>query len=55
MFKYSWRRTLRIWKQNSCQVDQGIDDKMKRGKMEDYLVENGGRKGYVTERNGRSS
>jgi len=24
-------------------------------RMEDWLVENGGRKGYITERNGRSS
>jgi hypothetical protein len=28
---------------------------MKWGRMEDYLVEMGGRKGYIMERNGRSS
>jgi hypothetical protein len=28
---------------------------MKCGRMEDYLVEKGGRKGYITDRNGRSS
>jgi len=43
-----------IWKQQSWEVDQEIDNKMKWGRMEDYLVEKGGRKGYITERNGRS-
>ena len=43
-----------IWKQD-WEADQEIDGKMKWGRMEDWLVENGGRKGYITERNGRSS
>jgi hypothetical protein len=31
-----------------------MDGKMKGGRMEDWLVEKGGRKVYVTERNGRN-
>jgi hypothetical protein len=54
MFTYSWKRTLRMWEQHGCHVDQEIDGQMKRGRMEDYLVEKGGRKGYIMERNGRS-
>jgi hypothetical protein len=37
------------------EVDQEIDGKMKWGMMADQLVEKGGRKGYITERYGRSS
>ena len=44
-----------IRKQQGLKVDQEIDCKMKQGRMADQLVEKGGRKGYVTERNGRSS
>ena len=44
-----------IWEQKGWEVDQEIDGKMKWGRMEDELVEKGGRKGYITERNGRSS
>jgi hypothetical protein len=43
-----------IWKQQGWEADQEIDDKMKWGRMEDQLVEKGGRKGYITEKNGRS-
>ena len=39
----------------SNKVDQEVDGKMKWGRMADQLVEKGGRKGYPTERNGRSS
>ena len=44
-----------IWKQQGWEVDPEIDGKMKWGRTEDFLVEKGGRKGYITERNGRSS
>ena len=44
-----------IWKQLGWEVDHEIDGKMKWGRMEDYMVEKGGRKGYITEKNGRSS
>ena len=42
-------------KQQGWEVDQEIDGKMKWRRMEDQLVENGGRTGYITVRNGRSS
>jgi hypothetical protein len=38
----------------TIEVDQEIDVKMKRGRMEEQLVEKSGRKKYITERNGRS-
>ena len=44
-----------IWKQQGWEVDQEIDGKMKWRRMEDYLVEKGGRKGYITKKNVRSS
>ena len=44
-----------IWKQQGWEVDREIDVKMKWRRMGDYLVYKGGRKGYITERNGRSS
>jgi len=34
-------------------IDQEIDGKVKWGRMEYWLVEKGGRKEYITERNGR--
>ena len=39
---YMWIRKQRGW-----EVDQEIDGKMKWG-MEDWLVEKGGKKGYMT-------
>jgi len=39
----------------SLRVEQEIDGKMKWGSIEDQLVEKGGRKEYITERNGRNS
>ena len=43
------------WKQQGWEVDQEMDGKIKWGRMEGWLVEKGGRKRYITERNGRSS
>jgi hypothetical protein len=36
-------------------VHQEIDGKMRCERIEEYLVGKGGRKKYITERNGRSS
>ena len=44
-----------IWEQEDWDVDQEIDGKMKCGRMEELLVERGGRKKYITDRNGRWS
>ena len=44
-----------MWEQQGWEVDHKIDGKMKWGRMEEQLVEKGGRKKYITERNGRSS
>jgi hypothetical protein len=41
--------------QEDCEADQEIDGKMKRGRMEEYLVGTSGRKMYITDRNARSS
>jgi len=46
---------LWIWEQQDWEAEQEMDSKMKWGRMEEQLVEKGGRKKYVTERNGRSS
>ena len=46
---------LWIWEQQDWEVDQEIDGKMRWERMEEWLAENGGRKKYITERNGRSS
>jgi len=57
-----WKKTefpkeYYIWilKQQEREVDQESDGKMKWGRMEEWLVWKGGRKRYITERNGRSS
>ena len=39
-----------IWKQQGWEVDQEIDGKMKWGRLEDWLVEKGGRKVYIKQR-----
>jgi len=56
-----WKKTefpkgyyILIWEQD-LEVDQEIDGRMRLERMEEQLVEKGGRKKYITERNGRSS
>ena len=44
-----------IWEQEDWEVDKATDGKMRWERMEEFLVEKGGRKKYITERNGRSS
>ena len=44
-----------IWEQQVWEEDQEIEGKMRWERMEEQLVEKGGRKKCVTERNGRSS
>ena len=47
---YTW-----IWEQQDWEVDQQTDGKMRWGRMEEWLVEKGGGKNYITDKNGRSS
>ena len=46
---------IRVWEQQDWEVDQEIDGKMRWERMEEQFLEKGGRKNYITERNGRSS
>ena len=44
-----------IWEKQDWEVDQEIDGKMRWERMEEQLVEKGGRIKYIIERKGRSS
>jgi len=43
-----------IWEQQDWEADQEIDGKMRWERVEEYLVEKGGRKKYITEGKGRT-
>ena len=44
-----------IWEQQDWETDQEIDGKMRWERMEEWLMEKGGREKYITERNGKST
>ena len=44
-----------IWEHQDWEVDHEINGKMRWERIDEQLVEKGGRKRYITQRNGRSS